>query len=122
MAAFARTVSAIQVRISELGFPGVVTFHVWHDEQAGQLRCSTASVPADALPFGGAYVLSDDLGTVIEGFLAEGEPGAMGWSSLEDVRNHSEQNTVEPEVVLMRVWARTMGAASHRPVSARPHG
>ncbi|WP_405851852.1 hypothetical protein OG361_03875 [Streptomyces sp. NBC_00090] len=112
VAAFERTASAIQVRIRELGFPGVATFYVWHDEQAGQLRCSTGSVTADALPFGGAYVISDDLGPVIEEFLADSEPGAMHWSGLKGVQNHSEQTTAEPEVVPIRVWASSVRAAS----------
>ncbi|MFG2646011.1 hypothetical protein ACGFYP_34200 [Streptomyces sp. NPDC048370] len=112
VAAFEWTASAIQVRIRELGFPGVATFYVWHDEQAGQLRCSTGSVPADALPFGGAYVLSDDLGPIIEGFLVDGEPGGTAWSGLEGVQNSSEQTVAEPEVVPLRVWASSVGAVS----------
>ncbi|MFB7368928.1 hypothetical protein ACFC0D_03680 [Streptomyces sp. NPDC056222] len=112
VAAFERTASAIQVRIRELGFPGVATFYVWHDEQAGQLRCSTGSVLAEALPFGGAYEPSDDLGPVIEGFLADSEPGAMDWSGLKSGQKHSEPTAAEPEVVPIRVWARSVGAAS----------
>ncbi|WP_329619136.1 hypothetical protein OG357_00310 [Streptomyces sp. NBC_01255] len=111
VAAFERTASAVQVRIRELGFPGVATFYVWHDAQAGQLRCSTGSLPADALPFGGAYVLSG-LGPVIEGFLADSEPGVTGWSGLEGVHNHSEQIDTEPDLVPIRVWASSVGAAS----------
>ncbi|MFJ5833612.1 hypothetical protein [Streptomyces sp. NPDC093089] len=111
VAAFERTASAIQVRIRELGFSGVATFYVWHDEQAGRLRCSTGSVPADALPFGGAYVLCDDLGAVVAGFLA-GEPGVTAWSDLEVVQNHGEQTVAEPGVVPVRVWASSVGADS----------
>ncbi|TXS20458.1 hypothetical protein EAO70_08785 [Streptomyces sp. adm13(2018)] len=113
LTAFERTASAIRVRIRELGFPGVATFYVWHDEQAGQLRCSTGSVPADALPFGDAYVLSDDLGPVIEGFLVGGEPGVTAWSGLEGVPNASEQAVAGPDLVPLRVWATSVGAAAH---------
>ncbi|MFF3698773.1 hypothetical protein [Streptomyces sp. NPDC002221] len=112
VAAFERTASAIQGRIRKLGFPGVATFYVWHDEQTGQLRCSTGSVPAKALPFDGAYELSDDLGPVVEGFLADSEPGVTGWSCLEGVRNHSELTAAEGEAVPIRVWASSVGAAS----------
>ncbi|MFJ1737898.1 hypothetical protein ACIOGT_28300 [Streptomyces microflavus] len=112
VAAFERTASAIQVRIRELGFPGAATFYVWHDTQAGQLGCSTGSVPTDALPFDGAYVLSDDLGSVIEGFLVDDEPGVTAWTVLEDVQNSSEQTVAEPDVVPLRVWASSVGAVS----------
>ncbi|MFF9066054.1 hypothetical protein ACF09E_11930 [Streptomyces sp. NPDC014891] len=111
VAAFERTASAIQVRIRELGFPGVATFYVWHEEQTGQLRCSTGSVAAEALPFGGAYEQSDDLGPVIEGFLADSEPGVTGWSGLEGVQNHSEPTRAKREAVPIRVWASSVGAA-----------
>ncbi|MEU9862478.1 hypothetical protein AB0D99_16565 [Streptomyces sp. NPDC047971] len=112
VAAFERTASAIQVRIRELGFHGVATFYVWHDEQAGQLRCSTGSVPVEALSFGGAYELCDGLGPVIEGFLTCSAPGAIGWPVLEDVQSHSEQTAAEPATVPIRVWACRVGAAS----------
>ncbi|MFF3158755.1 hypothetical protein [Streptomyces sp. NPDC057910] len=112
VAAFERTASAIQGRIRKLGFPGVATFYVWHDEQAGQLRCSTGSVPAEALPFDGAYELSDDLGPVVEGFLADSEPGVTGWSCLEGMQNYSELTAAEGAAVPIQVWASSVGAAS----------
>jgi hypothetical protein len=89
VAAFERTAAAIGERIRELGFPGAATFHVWHDEQAGQLRCSTGSVPPDALPFTSAYTASDDLAPLVEAFLAGGEP----------------------EITPLRVWSSSVGGS-----------
>jgi len=74
VAAFERTAAVIRARIRGLGFSGTATFYVWHDAQAGQLRCSTGSVSADALPFRGAYLPSDDLASIVAEFLAGGEP------------------------------------------------
>ncbi|MGW5638185.1 hypothetical protein [Streptomyces sp. NPDC003832] len=112
VAAFEQTVAVIRGRIRKLGFPGAATFYVWHDEQAGQLRCSTGSVTPDALPFGGAYVLSDDLGPVIERFLTDSEPGVTAWSHLAEVHSPSEQTTAEEEIAPLRVWVSGVGAAS----------
>ncbi|MEH0416122.1 hypothetical protein [Streptomyces sp. B21-083] len=111
VAAFERTAAAIRERVHDLGFSGVVTFYVWHDEQAGQLWCSTGSVPPDALPFGGTYVASDDLGPVIEGFLADSEPGFIAWSDLDDVQSLSEKTETEPEIMPFGVWASSVGAS-----------
>ncbi|MFF0007497.1 hypothetical protein ACFYQT_29200 [Streptomyces tibetensis] len=104
VAAFERTAAAIRERIRDLGFPGMATFYVWHDKQAGQLRCSTGSVPPDALPFSGTYVVSDDLGPVVEAFLADSEPGVIAWSDLDDAQSLSELTEPEPEVRSFGVW------------------
>lgn len=97
VAAFERTAAAIRERIHDLGFSGVATFYVWHDEQAGQLRCSTGSVPPDALPFSGTYVASDDLVPIVEGFLADSEPGFIA--------------ETEPERTPFGVWVSSVGAS-----------
>ncbi|MDX3537837.1 hypothetical protein PV721_26425 [Streptomyces sp. MB09-01] len=110
-AAFERTAAAIRGRVRALGFPGVATFYVWHDEQAGQLRCSTGSVPPDALPFGGNYVACDDLGPVVEGFLTDGEAGFLARADLDDVRSHADETDTEPENAAFAVWVSSVGAS-----------
>ncbi|MCL6737441.1 hypothetical protein [Streptomyces neyagawaensis] len=111
VAAFERTAAALRERIHDLGFWGVATFYVWHDKQAGQLRCSTGSVPPDALPFRGSYVASDDLGPVVEGFLADSKPGFIAWSDLDDAQSLSEQTETEPEIKPPGVWVSSVGAS-----------
>ncbi|MFD8790947.1 hypothetical protein [Streptomyces vinaceus] len=111
VAAFELTAAAIRERIRDLGFPGVATFYVWHDEQAGQLRCSTGSVTPDALPFSGTYVACDDLGPVVECFLADGEPGSIAWSDLDDVQSVPMMTATEPEIRPFGVWVTTVGAS-----------
>ncbi|MFJ9459624.1 hypothetical protein ACIRST_31665 [Kitasatospora sp. NPDC101447] len=122
VAAFERTAEGIRRRIRGMGFAGVATFYVWHDEQAGQLRCSTGSVAADQLPFGGAYVPSGDLGAVIEGFLSDRGPGVVAWSDLEDLSDLEDGADLEdvhdrcgrapePEVAPFPVWVCSVGRA-----------
>jgi hypothetical protein len=111
VAALEQTAAAIRERLRELGFSGVATFYAWHDVQAGQLRCSTGSVPPDALPFSGTYVASDDLRPVVEGFLADSKPGVVAGSGLDDVESHLAQTEIEPETTPLRVWASSVGAS-----------
>lgn len=113
VAAFERTAEGIRLRISEMDFAGMATFYVWHDEQAGQLRCSTGSVAADELPFGSAYVTTDDLGAVVGGFLSDREPGLAAWSDRKAEDGQSEQTALEPEAAPFRVWVRSVGPVSH---------
>lgn len=111
VAAFEQTAAAIRERIRDLGFSGVATFYVWHDRQAGQLRCSTGSVPPDALPFSGTYVASDDLGSVVAGFLADSEPGPIVWSDLNDAQSLPELTETEPEIRPFGVWVSSVGTS-----------
>ncbi|WP_329331591.1 hypothetical protein OG866_02345 [Streptomyces sp. NBC_00663] len=103
VAAFGRTASAVRARVRELGFSGVATFYVWHDEQAGQLRCSTGSVAPDALPFGGAYEPSAELGPIVERFLADAEPGVVSRAELDGAGDQAAH-------VPVRVWVCGVGA------------
>ncbi|MFD7880428.1 hypothetical protein ACFV5G_41275 [Streptomyces sp. NPDC059766] len=107
--AFERTAEGIRLRIRETGFTGVATFYVWHDEQAGQLRCSTGSVAADELPFGGAYIPSDDLRPVIEAFLRDGPAGVVPGSHPDDAPAPAEPAAPETELAPFPVWVRSVG-------------
>jgi len=104
VAAFERTAERIRVRIGELGFDGVATFYVWHDQQAGQLRCSTGSVPAEQLPFGGAFRPVGDLRPVVEGYLRD-DTRDLPIEVLDD------DSVPDPEFPPFPVWVRSVGAA-----------
>ncbi|MFD5097554.1 hypothetical protein [Streptomyces albidochromogenes] len=111
VAAFEQTAAGIRERIRNLGFSGVATFYVWHDGQAGQLRCSTGSVPPDELPFNGTYVVSDYLGPVVEGFLADSMSGVVAWSGLDHTESRLEQAMTEPEITPLHVWTSSVGTS-----------
>ncbi|WP_246041241.1 hypothetical protein [Streptomyces cadmiisoli] len=65
----------------------------------------------DALPFTGAYVASEDLRPVVEGFLADDEPGFIPWSDLDDAQGLSEQAETELEIAPLDVWVSSVGAS-----------
>lgn len=97
----------IRRRVRATDYPGAATFYVWHDVQAGQLRCSTGSVPPDRLPFGGAYVPVSDLGPVVGSFLKDGRAGAVAWDDLD-----LDLDVVPgPASGPLPVWVRSVGAA-----------
>jgi hypothetical protein len=82
--------------------PTRAVFYVWHDEQAGQLRCSTTSLPADRLPFG-ARVVEKPLAKIVEEFLAA--PGFVPWDDLMIVDKESDEP--QPELAI-GVWSRQL--------------
>ncbi|MFJ5926132.1 hypothetical protein ACIQF6_26335 [Kitasatospora sp. NPDC092948] len=122
VAAFEHTAERIGQRIHTLGFTGMATFYVWHDDQAGQLRCSTGSVPAEQLPFGGAYRPVDDLGPVVEGYLRDEQPGTVPWTELDFTPDDAsddglddvpDESAPEPEFPPFPVWVRSVGTGPH---------
>jgi hypothetical protein len=83
VAALQQTARAIQRQIRATGTAATAIFYVWHDEQAGQLRCSVSSRTSATLPFGGVYRLTDDLGAIVSSFLDDLAPGMIAWDDLE---------------------------------------
>ncbi|MGV9779257.1 hypothetical protein [Streptosporangium sp. NPDC003464] len=63
---------------------GPVTFYAWYDEQAGQSRCSMASVEPDDLPFRGRFRSVDSPAPVLDLMAADAQPGVVSRADLRD--------------------------------------
>ncbi|MGW7110390.1 hypothetical protein ACWGHU_30025 [Streptomyces xanthophaeus] len=100
-AAFVRTAEGLRGRVRATGFAGDATFYVWYDAQAGQLRCSTASLPPAELPFGGGYALCGDLTVVVGAFLDDSSPGLVPWAELREGPAEEPSEPFPP----LAVWA-----------------
>jgi hypothetical protein len=83
VAAFEEAANRIRAQVVESGHRGDATFYVWHDRDAGQLRCSTGSQPAERLPFEDAYQPTRELRDIVAEFLADGEPGFVRFTGLD---------------------------------------
>jgi hypothetical protein len=81
--AFEEAAVRIRAQVAGAGHQGSATFYVWHDRDAGQLRCSTGSQPAGRLPFFDRYQPSGDLRDIVAEFLADGEPGFVRFTGLK---------------------------------------
>ncbi|MFF4448773.1 hypothetical protein [Streptomyces sp. NPDC001502] len=111
-AAFESTARALRDRIRPLGPHGTATFYVWHDEQAGQLRCSTSSQPPESLPFGGDYVLTETLEPIITGFVDDSVPGLVPWTELTSFESLGQDRAeVDPVPTPFPVWTCRIGRA-----------
>jgi hypothetical protein len=111
-AAFEHTARVLRRRIYDLGFQGTATFYVWHDEQAGQLRCSTSSQPPNTLPFRGTYTAIETLDPIVEPFLNDNTPGLLPWAELTaepDATDRAEDEPIPPPFL---VWTRSVGQRS----------
>jgi len=108
-AAFEHTAHALRLRLRDLGYQGTATFYVWHDEQAGQLRCSTSSQPPDALPFRAAYAVTETLDPIVEPFLNDDEPGLVSWADLNADSDVADQRAAEPVPPPFPVWTCGVG-------------
>ncbi|MBM2623570.1 hypothetical protein JIG36_49580 [Actinoplanes sp. LDG1-06] len=83
--AFEETVEQLRGQVAAMAHAGPATFYVWHDLQAGQLRCSTASRGRDELPFVEPYKATDDLQAIVVEFLEDRAPGAIVWGEFDPV-------------------------------------
>lgn len=107
VAAFARTARAVLERGT-----GPATFYVWHDEQAGQLRCSVTSRTPTTLPFGGTYYPTDDLTGIVTDFLTDHSPGFIPWTDLTETDEgpaDEDPAPPEPQYPPFPVWTTTTG-------------
>jgi len=94
VAAFEETADLLRDQVAAGAHDGTATFYVWHDGDAGQLRCSISSAGRDTLPFSGAYRPTTDLYAIVAEFL-EDRPGAIAWGQLEPVAYPAEPETGE---------------------------
>ncbi|HEX5200721.1 hypothetical protein ACFQS1_21080 [Paractinoplanes rhizophilus] len=83
--AFEETAELLRDQVSAMPYAGPATFYVWHDGDAGQLRCSTGSRGQDKLPFEAPYRVTSDLHAIVAEFLEDRAPGALVWGQPEPV-------------------------------------
>jgi hypothetical protein len=108
VAAFEECASILRERVLSLGYDGHVTFYVWHDQQAGQLRCSTTSLPVDELPFQSRVELDVPLAAIAEEFLNDAHPGQVSWNDLLPESDGDAEET-QPHDFVVRVWTADLG-------------
>lgn len=73
----------IDQRSKQITLP--MTFYVWIDEQAGQLRFSLTSQPKNNLPFGSTLIYSDNLDNFIEQFISMQLTGSIAFQDLKPI-------------------------------------
>jgi hypothetical protein len=95
--AFEETADLLRDQVATMSFEGLATFYVWHEGEAGQLRCSTGSRGQDDLPFDAPYRATSDLHAIVAEFLEDRAPGAIVWGAAAPVPFSS----ADPE---RRVW------------------
>lgn len=99
--AFSGVVSRLRMRDELRSGEHVVTFYVWNDRQASQLRCSIGSVAADELPFGAPYEVTNDLQAIAREFLDDLDH--IPWGELHAVdANMSDEDAPRPPLA---VWS-----------------
>lgn len=114
MAAFEATATKVGNRALGLGPATVGTFYVWHDLQAGQLRCSTSSRPNHALPFRGPYTTTSALEPIISAFLEDPKPGTIEWDELTSA--HEADDTASRPPTTLNIWVYPIGQRATDPI------
>ncbi|GLW30865.1 hypothetical protein [Actinoplanes regularis] len=99
VAVFEEIASTLREQVAGSGYQGTATFYVWHDLDAGQLRCSAGTRKPSDLVFPVAYQVTEDLRAIVVEFLEDRAPGSIQWGALEPV----PYPETEPSV--MAVWA-----------------
>jgi hypothetical protein len=92
VSAFEETAELLRDRVAAMRHAGPATFYVWHDGEAGQLRCSTSSRGRDDLPLTMTYRATSDLRAIVVEFLEDRAPGAFVWGEPEPVPFPSERD------------------------------
>jgi hypothetical protein len=103
-------VSVLRARIKSLGYGESATFYVWHDEQAGQLRCSTTTWPREQLPFRAQVELNVPLEEIVEGFLDDTNTEQLLRKGFEEVSDNDSEELQAVDFTLC-VWTAEVGGA-----------
>ncbi|WIN00715.1 hypothetical protein ACTOB_001124 [Actinoplanes oblitus] len=99
VAVFEEVAAVLREQVSGRGHRGTATFYVWHDAEAGQLRCSVGTRKPSDLVFPVAYQVTEDLRAIVVEFLEDRAPGSIQWGALEPVPYP------ESEPAALAVWA-----------------
>ncbi|MEV6345086.1 hypothetical protein [Actinoplanes sp. NPDC051851] len=97
--AIEETAVVLRDQVATSGHRGTATFYVWHDAEAGQLRCSAGSRKPSDLSLSAPYQVTEDLRAIVVEFLEDRAPGSIQWGALEPIPYS------EAEPAAMAVWA-----------------
>lgn len=111
VAAFDQYALLLRERVRTLGHKGTATFYVWHDAQAGVLKCSVTSLPKEQLPFRAEIELGVPLTVIVEEFLSDAAPGRIALDNLANVSTEDIADVGQDDFVL-RVWTADVGTSS----------
>lgn len=106
---------ALELRRSQAQkFEGApLTFYLWHDEQAGQLRFSVARCMPGTLAFRRSLTAASSMDEIVDEFLASTRvDGRIPWSELELEDEEGAKVAVDSELLAddqpLLVWARQL--------------